>query len=39
LTKELEKEGIDIHYQEDPEQMPKNPDLVVYTPAVPKEHK
>ncbi|MFL5771627.1 MAG: UDP-N-acetylmuramate--L-alanine ligase [Flavisolibacter sp.] len=39
LTKELEKEGIEIHYQESLELMEKNPDLVVYTPAVPKEHK
>ena len=39
LTRELEKEGIDIHYQESLELMEKNPDLVVYTPAVPAEHK
>ena len=39
LTHELEKEGIAIHYQEDVESIPKNPDLVVYTPAVPKDHK
>lgn len=39
LTKELEKEGIAIHYEESMELMEKNPDLVVYTPAVPAEHK
>jgi len=39
LTRELENEGIAIHYQENLELMEKNPDLVVYTPAVPAEHK
>jgi UDP-N-acetylmuramate--alanine ligase len=38
LTKELENEGISIHYNEDVAAIPKNVDLVVYTPAVPKEH-
>jgi UDP-N-acetylmuramate--alanine ligase len=39
LTKELEKEGIEIHYQEDVSQVPKDAELVIYTPAVPDEHK
>ena len=39
LTKELEQEGISIHYNEDVNTIPKNVDLVVYTPAVPKDHK
>jgi UDP-N-acetylmuramate--alanine ligase len=39
LTKELEAEGIAIHYSEDVNNVPKDVDLVVYTPAVPKEHK
>jgi len=39
LTHELEKEGIAIHYEEDVESIPKDPDLVVYTPAVPAAHK
>lgn len=39
LTRELEKEGIAIHYQEDISRIPEKPDLVVYTPAVPKDHK
>jgi UDP-N-acetylmuramate--alanine ligase len=38
LTMELEKEGISIHYSEDVNTIPKEVDLVVYTPAVPKEH-
>jgi UDP-N-acetylmuramate--alanine ligase len=39
LTRELEDEGIAIHYQEDVDSIPKKPDLVVYTPAVPAAHK
>jgi UDP-N-acetylmuramate--alanine ligase len=39
LTHELEKEGIAIHYQEDVDNIPKDADLVVYTPAVPAAHK
>jgi UDP-N-acetylmuramate--alanine ligase len=45
LTQELEKEGIACHYNEDPEGLQKllssyKPEevLVVYTPAVPKNH-
>ena len=38
LTKELEKEGIDIHYTENVEAIPKEVSFVVYTPAVPKDH-
>lgn len=38
LTKELEGEGIAIHYQDDPEFAPKDVQLVVYTPAIPREH-
>ena len=39
LTKELEQEGMQIHYEENVELIPKDAELVVYTPAVPKEHK
>ncbi|MBS1654564.1 MAG: UDP-N-acetylmuramate--L-alanine ligase [Bacteroidetes bacterium] len=39
LTKELEKSGMQIHYEENTELIPKEVDLVVYTPAIPKEHK
>jgi UDP-N-acetylmuramate--alanine ligase len=38
LTKELDQEGISIHYNEDVAAIPKDVELVVYTPAVPKEH-
>jgi UDP-N-acetylmuramate--alanine ligase len=38
LTNELENEGISIHYNEDVNVIPKDVNLVVYTPAVPKEH-
>lgn len=44
LTLQLEKEGMVIHYEEDIAEIPhacKNPEttLVVYTPAVPSQHK
>ena len=39
LTQELEAAGIDIHYEEDVERIPKDVDAVVYTPAIPKDHK
>jgi UDP-N-acetylmuramate--alanine ligase len=45
LTKELEREGIAIHYEDDIENIPadvrreKEKTLVVFTPAVPKDHK
>jgi UDP-N-acetylmuramate--alanine ligase len=39
LTRELESEGISVHYAEDPENLEKDVDLVVYTPAVPASHK
>ena len=38
LTKALAAEGIMIHYNEDVDIIPKEVALVVYTPAVPKEH-
>ena len=38
LTKELETIGIDIRYEENVDQIPKDVQLVVYTPAIPKEH-
>ena len=38
LTKELEAEGIDIHYTEDIGKAPKEAQLIVYTPAVPANH-
>jgi len=39
LTTELEKSGIEIHYDDNVDLIPKNTELVVYTPAVPKDHK
>ena len=39
LTKELVLEGIPVHYEENVEAIPKDADLVVYTPAVPADHK
>lgn len=39
LTKELEQSGIKVHYKEDVASIPKEVQLVVYTPAVPKDHK
>jgi UDP-N-acetylmuramate--alanine ligase len=39
LTKQLEKEGVPVHYEEDVQAIPKDVDLVVYTPAVPADHK
>jgi len=39
LTQEMQKEGIDIHYEDDVDLLDKNADLVVYTPAIPKDQK
>lgn len=39
LTSELEKEGISVIFEDDVSLMPKESDLVVYTPAIPKDHK
>lgn len=38
LTKKLVEEGIPVHYEEDLTQAPKDAQLIVYTPAVPKAH-
>lgn len=38
LTKKLVSEGIAIHYDDNIEFIDKAADLVVYTPAVPKDH-
>ncbi|HEY4285705.1 MAG TPA: UDP-N-acetylmuramate--L-alanine ligase [Puia sp.] len=39
LTRQLEEEGIAVHYEEEPGTIPKDADLIVYTPAVPAAHK
>lgn len=38
LTKEMEASGIQIHYEDRVDLAPKDAELVVYTPAVPKDH-
>lgn len=39
LTIKLEESGIEIHYEENVELIPKDVDVVVYTPAIPANHK
>ena len=44
LTRQLEREGMLLHYEEDVEQIPhacRDPKscLIIYTPAIPAEHK
>ena len=39
LTRQLEHEGMAIHYEDQPELLPALIDFVVYTPAVPKDLK
>ncbi|HWB26110.1 MAG TPA: UDP-N-acetylmuramate--L-alanine ligase [Chitinophagaceae bacterium] len=39
LTRELEQAGIAIHYEENADLVPKDAEVVVYTPAVPAAHK
>jgi len=39
LTKRLVEEGMKVHYDDNVSQIPANIDLVVYTPAIPKDHK
>lgn len=38
LTKQLVAEGIPVHYDDNLELAPKDADLVVFTPAIPKDH-
>ena len=38
LTKQLQEEGIEIHFEDNIELAPKQVDFVVYTPAIPKKH-
>ncbi|WP_295124592.1 UDP-N-acetylmuramate--L-alanine ligase [uncultured Chitinophaga sp.] len=38
LTRQLETEGISIHYTDDVTLLDKTADLVVYTPAIPATH-
>ena len=39
LTKALEEAGMNIHYEENIDLIPKDVSMVVYTPAVPASHK
>jgi len=39
LTDQLIAEGMDIHFEENPELIPDRPGLVVYTPAIPQDSK
>lgn len=39
LTQELENEGIEIHYDENLDCIYKDADVVVFTPAIPTDHK
>jgi UDP-N-acetylmuramate--alanine ligase len=38
LTKTLTEEGIPVSYVDDPKSIPKDVQLIVYTPAIPKDH-
>lgn len=38
LTKTLAAEGMDIHYEDNVTLLDKDAELVVYTPAIPKDH-
>lgn len=39
LTESLITEGIDVHYEEDISKIPKQTDLVIYTPAIAPDNK
>ncbi|MEP6926885.1 MAG: UDP-N-acetylmuramate--L-alanine ligase [Ginsengibacter sp.] len=39
LTKQMESTGMHIHYEDDVNLLDKKAQLVVYTPAIPKDHK
>lgn len=39
LSRQLESEGADIHYEDNIELLDRDAELVVYTPAIPKNHK
>jgi UDP-N-acetylmuramate--alanine ligase len=37
LTENLEKQGMEIHYRDNPHKIPKDADLIIYTPAIPSD--
>jgi len=39
LSRQLESEGMHIHYEDNVDLIDKDADLVVYTPAIPGDHK
>lgn len=39
LTKQLVAEGMEVHYEDNIALIPADAELVVYTPAIPKDHK
>jgi UDP-N-acetylmuramate--alanine ligase len=39
LTEELQQEGINVTLEDNVDLLPKDADLVIYTPAIPKDHK
>jgi UDP-N-acetylmuramate--alanine ligase len=39
LTRQLEAEGMLVHYEDNIELIDKDPGMVVYTPAIPTDHK
>lgn len=38
LTKQLEAEGMKIHFDDNPDKIPSKTELVVYTPAIPEDN-
>jgi UDP-N-acetylmuramate--alanine ligase len=38
LTRQLTDEGIPVHYEDNLDLAPKDAQLIVYTPAIPKDH-
>ncbi len=39
LTNQLTAEGMHIHYDDELSALPKDMDIIIYTPAIPKDHK
>src|SRR6185437_16695286 len=39
LSRQLEEEGMKIHYEDNIDLIDKNAQLIIYTPAIPKDHK
>ena len=39
MTRALEKEGMQVHYEDDPDRIPPQVNLAVWTPALPNDHK